>query len=377
MSKNKNTIALVSGISGQDGSFLAELLLSKGYEVHGIIRRSSSFNTARLDKIYQDPHIPDKHLFLHYGDVTDALSIDKIMQEVKPEEIYNLGAQSHVRVSFDVPGYTAQTDAIGTLNMLEAMRKHVPDAKFYNASTSELFGKVLATPQNETTPFNPQSPYAAAKLYAYSITKIYREAYGLFAVNGILFNHESERRGSTFVTAKIVNGLYDYMKDGTPFYLGNVYAKRDWGYSPEYVECMWRMLQQESPDDFVIGAGETHTIREFVNECLTYANEWIFEFRSEDFDGVIPMKRFKPCPYPSFKYNWSWKPDNQGREILWDNDNDSLIIGIDDAYYRPAEVDLLLADASKAKEKLGWEPKTTFKDLVKIMMEYRFTKRKI
>jgi len=368
--------ALLSGISGQDGSFLAELLLSKGYEVHGIIRRSSSFNTARLDKIYQDPHIPDKHLFLHYGDVTDALSIDKIMQEVKPTEIYNLAAQSHVRVSFDVPGYTAQTDAIGTLNMLEAMRKHVPAAKFYNASTSELYGKVLETPQNETTPFNPQSPYAAAKLYAYTITKIYREAYGLFAVNGILFNHESERRGSTFVTAKIVNGLYDYMKTGTAFYLGNVYAKRDWGYSPEYVECMWRMLQQEKPEDFVVGTGETHTIKEFIDECHEYANEWIFQL-FDDGNYIAPMKRFGPCPCPSFKYNWSWKPNDQGREILWDNDEDRLIIGIDEAYYRAAEVDLLLADASKAKEKLDWAPKTTFKELIEIMMTYRFTKRKI
>lgn len=339
MVKEINKTALISGITGQDGSYLAELLLSKGYQVHGIIRRSSSFNTQRIENIYQDPHIPDTRFHLHYGDVTDALSIDMIMQEVKPDEIYHLGAQSHVRVSFDVPGYTAQTDAVGTLNMLEAMRKHAPKAKLYNAATSELFGKVLETPQKETTPFNPRSPYGVAKLYAFHIVKNYRESYGLFAVNGILFNHESERRGSTFVTKKITEGLIKYLKDGTPFYLGNLEAKRDWGYAPDFVEGMWMMLQQDEPEDFVLATGETHTIREFINECLLY----------------IPNKFW-------------WIKDEQNRDILWDRENNRLVIGIDEIYYRPAEVDLLLGDAAKAKEKLGWEAKTKFKELVRKMM---------
>lgn len=349
MNKN-NRVALISGITGQDGSYLAELLLSKDYIVHGIIRRASTFNTGRLDDIYQDPHKSGTRLFLHYGDVTDPISLDQIMQEVKPNEIYHLGAQSHVRVSFDVPVYTGQVDALGTLNMLEAMRKHVPNAKFYNAATSELFGEVLETPQSETTPFNPRSPYGVAKIYAYHIVKNYREAYGMFTVNGILFNHESERRGSTFVTSKIVNGLHDYVMNGTPFYLGNVYAKRDWGYAPEYVECMWRMLQQEEPEDFVIGTGETHTIKEFIEECMLYLNA---------------------------QNLWSWEKDEKGRDILWDNERDFLVIGIDEKYYRPSEVDLLLADPSKAKEKLGWVPQVKFKELVNKMMDYRFKVGKI
>ena len=344
-----NKIALVSGITGQDGSYLAELLLSKCYEVHGIIRRASTFNTIRLDKIYQDPHIPDHRLHLHYGDVSDPLSIEQIMMVVKPDELYHLGAQSHVKVSFELPAYTAQVDAFGTLNMLEAMRKHCPNAKFYNASTSELFGKAEQIPQNENTPFHPRSPYGCAKTYAYWITKNYREAYNMFAVNGILFNHESERRGSTFVTAKIVNGLFQYIVDRTPFYLGNVYAKRDWGYAPEYVECMWKMLQQEEPEDFVIGTGETHTIKEFIDECLRYLSGPVFE----------------------------WRKDEKERDILWDRSANKLIIGIDEKYYRPAEVDVLLADASKAKEKLGWEPKVKFNELVEIMMDYRINMGKI
>ena len=330
--------ALITGITGQDGSYLAELLLSKGYEVHGIIRRSSSFNTGRLDNIF-------KELLLHYGDVTDALSIDMIMQEVNPDEIYHLAAQSHVRVSFDIPGYTGQCDAMGTLNMLEAMRKHSPRAKFYNASSSELFGKVLETPQKETTPFNPRSPYGVAKLYAYHIVKNYRESYNMFAVNGILFNHESERRGSTFVTKKITEGLVKYHRDLTPFYLGNLKSKRDWGYAPDFVEGMWLMLQQDKPDDFVLATGETHTIKEFIDEC------------------VLVMR----CP------EFQWETDEKGRGILWDRANWCAIIGIDEKYYRPAEVDLLLGDATKAKEILGWEAKTKFKKLVKKMMinEYR------
>jgi GDPmannose 4,6-dehydratase len=356
MVAENNKIALISGITGQDGSYLAELLLSKGYKVHGIIRRASTFNTIRLDHIYQDPHIPDHHLTLHYGDVSDPLSVEQIMQRVKPDEIYHLGAQSHVKVSFELPAYTAQVDAFGTLNMLEAMRKHVPNAKFYNAATSELFGQAEEIPQNENTPIHPRSPYGVAKTYAYWITKNYREAYNLFAVNGILFNHESERRGSTFVTAKIINGLYDYLNSDkrVSFYLGNVYAKRDWGYAPEYVECMWSMLQRDEPEDFVIGTGETHTIKEFVDECIK----------------VIEDKTHS-------KLYFTWQKDNEGREILWDTEINELVIGIDEKYYRPSEVDLLLADPTKAKEKLGWVPKTTFKELVKIMVEYRFTKGKI
>ncbi|HPI81622.1 MAG TPA: GDP-mannose 4,6-dehydratase [Candidatus Paceibacterota bacterium] len=335
--------ALITGITGQDGSYLAELLLSKGYEVHGIIRRSSSFNTARLDHIYQDPHVNDRHLFLHYGDMTDSLAIDRIMNEVKPQEIYHLAAQSHVHVSFDIPKYTGEVDALGTLYVLEAMRNHVPNAKLYNATTSELYGKVLEIPQKETTPFNPRSPYGVAKLYSYHIVKNYREAYYLYAVNGILFNHESERRGSTFVTKKITEGLIKYVKTGRPFYLGNVYAKRDWGYAPDFVEGMWMMLQQDKPEDFVLATGETHTIKEFVDESLYF----------------IPDRRFE------------WAKDRFLRECLWEvfpDESTKLVIGIDDKYYRPAEVDLLLGDATKAKEKLGWEPKTKFKDLVKKMM---------
>jgi len=341
----KNRVALITGITGQDGSYLAELLLSKGYKVHGIIRRSSSFNTGRLDHIYQDPHVNDRKLFLHYGDMTDSLSIDTIVHKVKPDEIYHLAAQSHVHVSFDIPKYTGEVDALGTLYVLEAMRKHSPKAKFYNATTSELFGKVLETPQKETTPFNPRSPYGVAKIYSYHITKNYRESYDLFAVNGILFNHESERRGSTFVTKKITEGLAKYKDTGTPFYLGNLEAKRDWGYAPDFVEGMWMMLQQEEAEDFVLATGETHTIKEFINECFPYL-----------------------CGDSDPKMVFQWRKDEEGRDILWDIWKDRLIIGIDEKYYRPSEVDLLLGDTSKAKEKLGWEAKTKFRDLVKRMM---------
>jgi len=342
---SKNKIALITGITGQDGSYLAELLLKKGYEVHGIIRRSSSFNTGRLDHIYQDPHTDDQNLFLHYGDMTDSLSIDNIVYKVKPDEIYHLAAQSHVHVSFDIPKYTGEVDALGTLYMLEAMKKHAPNAKFYNATTSELYGKVLEIPQKETTPFNPRSPYGVAKLYSYHIVKNYRESYNLFAVNGILFNHESERRGSTFVTKKITEGLAKYLKDGTPFYLGNLEAKRDWGYAPDFVEGMWMMLQQEDPEDFVLATGETHTIKEFIEECLHNV-------------GLLGK----------LSGGFQWKKNEKGRDILWNNISNQLVIGIDEKYYRPAEVDLLLGDPSKAKEKLGWEAKTKFEDLVKRMM---------
>ena len=350
----KRKTALITGITGQDGSYLAEFLLKKGYDVHGIIRRSSSFNTERLEDIYKDPHIPDSQLHLHYGDVTDTLSIDQIINEVKPDELYHLAAQSHVRVSFDVPGYTCQTDAFGTLNVLEAVRKHCPKCKIYNAATSELFGKAQEIPQKETTPFYPRSPYGVAKLYAYWIVKNYRESYDLFAVNGILFNHESERRGSTFVTKKITEGLVKYVQKGHPFYLGNVYAKRDWGYAPEYVECMWLMLQQNQPEDFVIATGETHTIKEFVDECVENILQKMYA------DQEVDEKA---------KSRFQWRPDQEGREILWDNFSDTLVIGIDEKYYRPAEVDLLLGDPAKAKEKLNWIPKITFKQLVSKMIE--------
>jgi GDPmannose 4,6-dehydratase len=348
-----NKIALITGITGQDGSFLAEFLLKQKYEVHGIIRRSSTFNTSRLDNIYKDPHVPDNHLHLHYGDITDSLSIDKIMQEVKPDEIYHLAAQSHVKVSFDVPAYTGQTDALGTLYMLEAMRKHCPNAKFYNATTSELYGKAQEIPQDENTPFYPRSPYGVAKLYSYWIVKNYRESYNMFAVNGILFNHESERRGATFVTAKIVNGLYDYYNDGTPFYLGNLNSKRDWGYAPDYIKGMWLMLQQEKPEDFVLATGETHTIKEFIDECI----------------HVLKTKNIGD--------KYVWKKDENGRDILWDDEKNKLIIGIDERYFRESEVDLLLGNATKAKEILGWEPIIKFKDLVKLMMLYRINVARI
>jgi len=328
--------ALCTGITGQDGSYLAELLLERGYEVHGIIRRSSSFNTGRIDHIFNK-------LKLYYGDLVDSLSIDQIIEKVRPDEIYHLGAQSHVKVSFDVPKYTLETDGAGTLHMLEAMRKHCPNSKFYNATTSELFGKAQEVPQNENTPFYPRSPYGIAKLYSYWIVKNYRESYDLFAVNGILFNHESERRGHTFVTRKITRGLATYAENRAfshyPFYLGNINAKRDWGYAPEFVEGMWRMVQMKLPEDLVLATGETHTIKEFVEECLKHIN-----------------------------IEWKWREDKKGREILWDTELDQLIIGIDEKYYRPSEVDLLLGDSSKAKKLIGWEPLVKFEELAKRMM---------
>lgn len=340
-----NKTALITGITGQDGSFLAELLLEKGYNVHGIIRRSSSFNTGKIDHIFD-------RLSLHYGDMTDSLSIDNIIHKVKPDEVYHLAAQSHVAVSFDIPKYTGEVDALGTLYMLEAIKKHAPGCKFYNATTSELYGKVQETPQNEDTKFYPRSPYGVAKLYSYWITKNYRESYKMFAVNGILFNHESERRGSTFVTKKIVEGLAKYLQDKTPIYLGNLDAKRDWGYAPEYVEGMWRMLQQEEPEDFVLATGETHSIREFIDECVHVINE------------------NQPKGH---KLSWGWQSDDHDRDILINAlyssvEEGRMIIGINEKYYRPADVELLLGDASKAKEKLGWEPKVKFEELAKKMM---------
>jgi GDPmannose 4,6-dehydratase len=340
--------ALITGITGQDGSYLAELLLEKGYEVHGIIRRSSSFNTARIDHLYKDPHVNNRKLFLHYGDLADSSNIARLLEKIKPDEIYNLGAQSHVRVSFDVPEYTADVVGIGTLRILDAIREVGIKTKFYQASSSELFGKVQETPQKESTPFYPRSPYACAKLFAYWITVNYRESYGLYACNGILFNHESPRRGETFVTRKITRGLARIVsgKDKC-LYLGNLDAKRDWGYAKDYVEGMWRMLQQKTPEDFVLATGETHSVRDFIEECAKI-----------------------------LKIDLAWKGKGV-KEIGYDKKTKKTLIKIDPKYFRPAEVDLLLGDPLKARKKLGWKPKTKFKDLVKIMLEHDLEKEGI
>lgn len=332
--------ALITGITGQDGSYLAELLLEKGYEVHGLIRRSSTFNTKRIDHIYQDPHINGVSLFLHYGDLSDSSNISRLLEKIKPDEIYNLGAQSHVRVSFDIPEYTGDVVALGTLRILDAIRESGINTKFYQASSSELFGKVQEVPQKETTPFYPRSPYACAKLYSYWITINYRESYNLFACNGILFNHESPRRGETFVTRKITRGLARIkLGKEEKLYLGNINAKRDWGYAKDYVEGMWRMLQQEEPEDFVLATGETHTVREFVEETAKYLG-----------------------------FELEWQGEGVEEKGI-DKNTGKVIIEIDQRYFRPAEVDLLIGDYTKAKEKLGWEPKTKFKELVKIMVD--------
>ena len=332
--------ALITGITGQDGSYLAELLLEKGYEVHGIIRRSSSFNTERIDHLYRDRHETGVKLFLHYGDLTDSSNISRILDEVKPDEIYNLGAQSHVRVSFDLPEYTADADGLGTLRLLDAIRDKGMDVKFYQAGSSEMFGKVLETPQKETTGFYPRSPYACAKVYAHNIAVNYRESYNMFVCNGILFNHESPRRGGTFVTKKIVDAFQN-IKAGKQekLYLGNLEAKRDWGYAKDYVEAMWLMLQQKTPDDYVVATGETHSVREFVAEASQY-----FDFEIE------------------------WQGEGLKEKGI-DKNTGKTIIEIDEQYFRPAEVDMLLGDASKIREKLGWEAKTKFGDLVRIMCE--------
>ena len=332
--------ALITGITGQDGSYLAELLLEKGYEVHGIIRRSSSFNTERIDHLYQDTHIHGAKLFLHYGDLTDSSSVSRLIEKIQPDEIYNLGAQSHVRVSFDIPEYTADADGIGTLRILDAIKESGIKTKFYQASSSELYGKVQEIPQKETTPFYPRSPYAVAKLYAFWITVNYRESYNLFACNGILFNHESPRRGETFVTRKITRGLARIVtgKDDC-LYLGNLDAKRDWGYAKDYVEGTWLMLQQEKPQDFVLATGEMHSVREFIQEC---------------------------CKILGIDLVWKGKGL---KEVGIDKKTKKEIIRIDAKYFRPAEVDQLLGDPTKAKKILKWKPKTTFKQLVKIMLE--------
>ena len=343
-------IALITGITGQDGAYLTELLLSKGYIVHGIIRRASSFNTDRIDHLYQDPHVDDRNLVLHHGDLTDSTNLIRIIQEVKPDEIYNLGAMSHVRVSFDTPEYVANVDGVGTLRLLEAIRilNLEKKAKVYQASTSELYGLVQESPQKETTPFYPRSPYAVAKMYAYWITVNYREAYGVFACNGILFNHESPNRGETFVTRKITRaasrialGLQDCL------YLGNLNSKRDWGHAKDYVEAMWLMLQQDEPEDFVIATGTTTEIREFVR--LAFSEVGIeLEFKGE---GVNEIGTIKSCSSPDFQLSI-------GKEV----------IKIDPRYFRPTEVDLLLGDPTKANTKLGWIPKHDVNSLVKDMM---------
>jgi GDPmannose 4,6-dehydratase len=372
--------ALITGITGQDGSYLTELLLGKGYEVHGIIRRASTFNTDRIDHIYQDPHFPEAKLYLHYGDLSVSGQMNDLIYNIKPDEIYHLGAQSHVRVSFDMPEYTADVTGIGTVRLLEAIRKTGVKTKFYQASSSEMYGGAPA-PQNEQTPFEPRSPYAAAKLYAYWLVRNYREGYKFFASNGILFNHESPRRGETFVTRKISRavarirfGLQDKL------YMGNLEARRDWGYAPEYVEAMWLMLQQDTPDDFVIGTGESHSVREFCELAFSEAGielEWRGTGPNEV--GVIKsISQDIPC------FRASVMPDLSG-EVLMETDASILkpspqtvtmlhphtgdeVVALDPRYLRPTEVESLLADPSKAKNKLGWEPKVTFSELVRIMV---------
>ncbi|WP_141266880.1 GDP-mannose 4,6-dehydratase [Thermodesulfovibrio sp. Kuro-1] len=342
--------ALITGITGQDGSYLAEFLLSKGYEVHGLIRRASTFNTQRIDHIYIDPHLPEARLFLHYGDLSDSGQLVHIIYNIQPDEIYHLGAQSHVRVSFDMPEYTGDITALGTTRLLEAIRRSGIKTKFYQASSSEMFG-ASPPPQNEKTPFYPRSPYAAAKVYAYWMTVNYREAYKLFACNGILFNHESPRRGETFVTRKITRALARILASKQDkLYLGNLEAKRDWGFAPEYVEMMWLMLQQDEPDDYVVGTGESHSVREFVEKAFSYAGIEI-EWRGKGVEekGIIASV--------DYSINSNLKPGD-------------IVIEIDPKYFRPTEVEHLQADITKAKERLGWQPRTTFDELVKIMVDY-------
>ncbi len=331
--------ALLTGITGQDGSYLAELLLSKGYEVWGVVRRSSSINTARIDHIYQPPWAEDKRLNLVYGDLNDASSLNRILKTVRPDEVYNLGAQSHVKVSFEVPEYTAEVVGVGAVRLLEAMRELGLDARFYQASSSELFGRVVETPQTERTPFYPRSPYAAAKAYAFYITRNYREAYGMFATNGILFNHESPRRGETFVTRKITmaaarikTGLQDCL------YLGNLDAKRDWGFAGDFVDAMWRMLQVDQPDDFVVATGETHSVRQFCDAAFAHIE--------------LPL---------------TWSGDSV--EEIGTGPDGRVLVRVDPRYYRPSEVDVLLGDAAKARAELGWRPTTDFQQLVEMMVD--------
>ena len=361
--------ALISGITGQDGSYLTELLLDKGYIVHGILRRSSSFNTGRIDHLYNNPEILDKKLFLHYGDVTDTSKLNRLLEKIKPDEIYNLAAQSHVKVSFDVPEYTTEVDAIGTLRFLDAIKETEIKAKFYQASTSELYGKVQAIPQNEKTPFYPRSPYGVSKIYGFWIVVNYREAYNLFACNGILFNHESPRRGETFVTRKITRAAAKIaLNFQERLTLGNLDAKRDWGYAPEYCDGMWRMLQCDTPEDYVLATGETHTVREFTEKAFDYLGlklEWTGKGVNEK--GVLA--EIDKIKLDKAIYSDRGKVDYINEDILYKNlKKGSVIVEVDPNYFRPTEVDMLIGDATKAKEKLGWSAKTKFKDLVEIMI---------
>ncbi|WP_306591080.1 GDP-mannose 4,6-dehydratase [Geothrix sp. 21YS21S-4] len=333
--------AFITGITGQDGSYLAELLLEKGYEVHGLARRSSLEVKLRIDHLLQDIHEKGNRFFVHYGDMTDSSNLVRLLQELQPDEIYNLAAQSHVRVSFETPEYTANADAIGTLRLLEAIRilKMQNSVKFYQASTSELYGKVDETPQRETTRFYPRSPYGVAKLYAYWATVNYREAYDIFASNGILFNHESPRRGDSFVTQKIALGVRDIVQGKRDrIYMGNIYAKRDWGYAPDYVEAMWMMLQHDRPDDFVVATGETHTVKEFIEKCFAFTGKSL-----------------------------AWEGEGVEEKAI-DTSTGRSVILIDPWYFRPTEVDLLVGDPTKIQQKLGWRPKVKFDGLVEIMM---------
>lgn len=342
--------ALITGITGQDGSYLAEFLLAQGYEVHGIIRRASTFNTNRIDHIYVDPHDPAARIFLHYGDLSDSSLITEIIYNIHPDEIYHLGAQSHVRVSFDMPEYTGNITGLGTTRILEAIRRSGIRTKFYQASSSEMFGSA-PLPQSEKTPFEPRSPYAVAKVYSYWMVVNYRQAYNLFACNGILFNHESPRRGETFVTRKITRAIANILSGKqAKLYLGNLDAKRDWGFAPEYVEAMWKILQQDGPDDYVLGTGKSHSVREFLESALGYAGieiEWRGTGRDEK--GIVKSV------------------DRTWRDGLKES---HTMVEIDEKYCRPIEVDFLQADISKARTKLGWEPRVSFEDLVKIMVDY-------
>jgi GDPmannose 4,6-dehydratase len=332
--------ALITGITGQDGSYLTELLLEKGYEVHGLIRRASSFNTGRIDHLYKDPHLDGVRMFLHYGDLTDSSNLSRLIERIQPDEIYNLGAQSHVQVSFEVPEFTAEVDALGTLRLLDAIKETGSKARFYQASTSELFGKAQEIPQCETTPFHPRSPYGVAKLYGFWITRNYREAYGMHASNGILFNHESPRRGETFVTRKITMAAVRICRGLQKcLYMGNIDARRDWGYAKDYVRTMWMMLQQPEPDDYVVATGEMHSIREFIEQAFLHLGHAI-EWRGRGVD-----------------------------EIGVDTATGETAVRIDTRYFRPAEVDQLCGDSAKARTKLGWKPEVKFSELVRIMVE--------
>lgn len=337
---NKKT-AFITGITGQDGSYLTELLLYKGYTVHGIIRRSSNFNTNRIDNVYRDPHVKNNNMFLHYGDLSESTVIDKLIREIQPEEIYNLAAQSHVQVSFEIPEYTADIDALGTLRILEAIRNYSPKSKFYQASSSEMFGKVVEIPQSETTPFYPRSPYGCSKVFSYWITRNYRESHGLHASNGILFNHESPRRGKTFVTRKITRAVAN-IKLGTQskLYLGNLDAKRDWGFAKDYVRAMWLMLQQTKPDDYIIATGQNHTVREFVE----------LSFNAIGIEIV-------------------WKGSGKN-EKGYDKRTNNVWVEVDPKYYRPSEVEELLGNPTKAKEALKWAPETSFRELISLMVRF-------